>query len=60
MRMGEDGVAIVKPDQNGGLPVDNGEQTNVESPASGSVPTTPEPDQTDFDVFDPITEVKND
>ncbi|KAG4079162.1 hypothetical protein HA402_001133 [Bradysia odoriphaga] len=66
MRMGQDGVAIVKPDQNGGLEV-NTEGVSPENPdVVDTVDTVPqtqvtqpgEPPQTDYDIYDEVTEVK--
>lgn len=62
MRMGQDGVALVKPDQNGGLEV-NTEGASPENPVVDTVPLTQtmqpgEPPQTDYDIYDEVTEVK--
>lgn len=69
MRMGQDGVALVKPDQNGGLTVtdspqgevpDVGTVPDVETvpQSQGMQPTSVEPPQTDYDIYDEVTETK--
>lgn len=59
MRMGQDGVALVKPDQNGGLDLATTEQStnggDIET--MSSVPNV-EPNQTDYDIYDEVTEIK--
>lgn len=60
MRMGQDGFALVKPDQNGGLP-EKPEVTGspgAETPANGSAGVDTDPEQTDTDIYDEITEIK--
>lgn len=47
MRMGRDGVALVKPGDAGGLP--------PSAPGSGATTTSP---QIDSDVYDEVTEIK--
>lgn len=59
MRMGQDGVAFVKPDEDGGLPGSEpspGTHIDVDStdPSSGVV----DPPQTDYDIYDQIDEIK--
>lgn len=63
MRMGQDGVALVKPDQNGGLQVTEppqGEVTDVDTvlQSQGMQSTSVEPPQTDYDIYDEVTETK--
>lgn len=66
MRMGQDGLAHVKPDQNGGLDVTGevpevtGEVPNVDTvpQSQGMQPTSVEPPQTDYDIYDEVTETK--
>lgn len=64
MRMGQDGFALVKPDQNGGLPVkpeitDSGvEENNGGGGGGGTTDGEEEPEQTDTDIYDEITEIK--
>lgn len=71
MRMGQDGVALVKPDQNGGLTVTDPPQGAVTDPpqvevpdvetvpqSQGMQPTSVEPPQTDYDIYDEVTETK--
>lgn len=68
MRMGENGFAVVKPDQNGGLdlpaPGGGGGGGGGGSPMSPSMISTvgvPEtdPPQTDYDIYDEVTEIKH-
>lgn len=65
MRMGQNGLAIVKPDQNGGLEVTDGglevtDPPNVDTvpQSQGMQPTSVEPPQTDYDIYDEVTETK--
>lgn len=55
MRMGADGVALVKPFQHGGLP----QSTTVASRlTTTTTTTTTTTEQADSSVFDPVTEIK--
>lgn len=77
MRMGQNGFALVKPDQNGGLdlteaggagtnPGNESETPQAPSPSntqiggssSGTGAIDVDPPQTDFDIYDEITEIK--
>lgn len=63
MRMGQDGVALVKPDQNGGLDVTDppqGEVPNAETvpQSQGMQSSSVEPPQTDYEIYDEVTETK--
>lgn len=62
--MGQNGIALVKPDQNGGLDVTDPPQVE-NPPVETAVPQsqlpqpTVDPPQTDYDIFDPVDEIKN-
>lgn len=62
--MGQNGVALVKPDQNGGLDVTDSTEgevpPNVETvpQSQGMQSTSVEPPQTDYDIYDEVTETK--
>lgn len=62
MRMGQDGLAIVKPDQNGGLEVtDPPSVDTVDAVPQSQViqSTSVEPPQTDYEIYDEVNENKN-
>lgn len=59
MRMGQDGVAFVKPEENGGLPGD-GPDTHVDVDSTDpDPPDVIDPPQTDYDIYDQIDEIKH-
>lgn len=58
MRMGQDGVALVKPEDNGGLPVD-GPATHVDVNNPDPPPSEVDPPQTDYDIYDQVDEIKH-
>lgn len=79
MRMGQNGFALVKPDQNGGLDIPevggagnnpgnesetppvsspSNTQTGGSSSSAGAGIIDVDPPQTDYDIYDEITEIK--
>lgn len=57
--MGQDGVAFVKPEDNGGLPVDSaGTHIDVDS-VDPDPPAVVDPPQTDYDIYDQVDENKH-
>lgn len=75
MRMGQNGFALVKPDQNGGLDIPESgaagnnpgnesetpqapTQTAGSSSSGGAGIAEVDPPQTDYDIYDEITEIK--
>lgn len=62
MRMGQDGVAFVKPEANGGLPMATETPPTIDTNDNNTDPVTPdveEPPQTDYDIYDQVDEIKH-
>lgn len=78
MRMGQNGFALVKPDQNGGLDIPEAGSAGINPDSESEIPEAPspantqtggsssgaggiadvDPPQTDYDIYDEITEIK--